>query len=724
MNIYLYDDDDLESGHTQSIIPKDYDIYESVKILEQGNVPASQEEICAKRAAQKKFSVTQELISVRQLMEMERNSAAAVVASSSEYQLETQLPGISETQMTTVCNLADEAHLLIDNDFQLSGWLPEQKQKADCTTNVASEIPSIVQAILDDFDIASDDDSIPKTPPRLILKKPNRKYGRKAGKCVNTIVSWETDVAANNAVNESICDDDIDLNASFMIQKNMADLSVIFESQSQPQTINLVLDECVFERGSQSGDESVTLSGESSDECETTTTNQTNMVSGFLSEDDDIFIDFTTPRIPSTVKRAKRNHESMTDEFVRPKTSTPSTSKSMNKETSLHPKRLRFECDRDSMPTVESIPTIGFTNGFRPSRGTSVGISAEKMKKSAKLFDEIFADFDGLPVIKESVDALPGFSSSAAFKTTNKFDEHLPTIEASFEPVPSTSTAHRTDSLPKPFSSFEFKAASTVDVRPPRIEELATTTPIPCTSAGFKMARGHNIQKPSGTALKKSMKLLEFEQDEFNFDSEASAKKHVRWQDEFDAPAMTNVNEFVGFKTAVGTSINVSADTFKRYAALFEEEINENLLDQCEAEISVTNSICDGFVATSPFNQTVRTKFTTSTPNVAATVIAADRSSIEFLDQMDEQEEVNLFGEFSTQWPQNSELKRTCLTDRFNQSDAECEYNPAIVSEHVKNGREEALVRQQANCLRKNNIRPKPGCLRKQKSEKNKMALK
>lgn len=712
-----WDGEDDDSAYTRPTIPADYDIYESARIMEMANVPATQEEIRARRAMQSKFSNTQHMLTVRQLLESEQAEAARGGATSNVCRLETQMPGISETQFSSVCNLLDEAHLLVENDFQFSQWPTDHHQQADCAPNPATALPETAQAILDDFDTDLEEDSRPTSPPRLILKKPNRTYARITRKLTNATT---TAVGADEDANDSVFGEDIDLNSSFMILKNIADLSVIFESQVQPQKIELELDDMVFEQGSQSGDEPAPSSDASSDSDEETV-KAADVGYAMLSDDDSYILEVKTPRMPSTVKRVKRNHESMSTESARPTESTPSTSKIVNKAPSLHPKRLRFESDRDQVPRAEALPPLGFTGGFQTARGTDVGISAAKIKNSAKIFDEILADFDGLPLIDESAGNMPGFSSLAGFKTTHTAAENSPLA------VPSTSNGFRTarpaDAMSGPSTSFEFKTPGKVDKGLPRIEAAPSK---PSTSAGFTTARGHGIQGPSDAALKKSMKLFESEQDDVSFIAGAAPEKHVKWQDELNAPVKPNAGGFGGFTTAVGTSINVSADTFKRYAALFEEEINEDLLGQCEADTSVADSICDGGIAASPFNKFMPTKFATSTPNVAAKKVPLDQSSITFLDQLDLEQCDEMFTDFPvpTQRPKMSDLSRTCLSDRLIQTDAEAEFNPSMVAEHVKKGRKEALVRQQANCFRKNNVRPQPSALRTRKSEANRMPLK
>lgn len=703
IDIYLDDDTDFEPSYRQSTVPVEYDIYESARILEQGDVPLSQDEIRTRKAAQEKWIDTKELISVRKLMELEQKAAASGSASNSKYQLETQMSGISESQFTSVSNLLDEAHLLIENEFQFSEWPLEPGKTVKCDPKATSKISESVKAILIDFETESDDDRTPKTPSRLFLRKPNRKYTRSARKCFKATALTDAKIIEADAdVSDSICDEDIDLNASFMIQKNMADLSVIFESQLQPHKIDLELNDIVFEQGSQSGDEPLLLSGQSSDsdECETAR-NDTNGASLMLSEDDDIFFDVTTPGIPSTVKRAKRNRESMHCEFAQPTASTPSTSKPVNKGTSLHPKRLRFECDQNPVPSAEVLPTIGFAGGFKTARGTGVGISAQKMKNSVKIFDEIMAEFNELPPM---VDA-PKCSSLAGFKTANLTPQ---VIKESLESAPSTSngfrTARRADPTSEPSTSTGFKTAHKDGIDLP-------------TLVRFQTSRGSNVQDQTDMDMKNSMKLFEFEQD-----FEAISKKHVKWQDEFDAPTSSNANAFGGFTTAVGASINVSTNTYSKYAALFEEEINVDLIGHCDEETSIANRSMNA-VATSPSNTFNPANLITSTPNLAAAKIVSDQSSLDFLEQLDEQEFDKMFS-MQTQRPPNSEIGRTCLRDRFNQSIVEGEINPSMVSAQVKIERKEALVRQQVNCLRKNNIRPRPGALRKQKMGGNKMALK
>lgn len=718
LNIYL--DEDLEPGNSQSIIPKDYDIYESAKILERANVPASQDEIRAIRAAQKKINTPRELMSVRQLMGMGQNVAAGFSASSSNYQMETQIPGVSETQFTSVCHLLDEAHLLIENELQLSQWSCEEEQRVDCVPEAANKVPDIAQAILDDFEIESEDDSVSNTPPRLILMKPKRKYTRNARKRFIGIPSVVGPTETIDDVNDSNSDEDIDLNASLMIQKNMADLSVIFESEMQPQQIDLVLDDIVFEQGSQSGDEPLSLSGQSIEE------NLTNMATEMLSEDDDIFQDLATPRIPSTIKKTKRNREAMTDELRQPTSATPSTTKPMNKVTLLHPKRLRFDSAQNPATNAEPKAIDFGGGGFKTARGMNVGISTEKIKNSAKIFEEIMADFDGLPMLEHPTDEMPGFSSAAKFEKPHRAVVNTSSIEDPFMHQPSTSngfvTARRADPTSGASTSSGLKTANGADGSWSSIkEQFEPILGMPSTSGGFKTAGGCQIQRPSDADLKKSIKLFDFEEDNASFDFDS--KKHVRCKNDFDAPTTPNPNLF---KTAVGTSINVSSNTFKKYAALFEDDINDNLLNQCEVDTSIANPISDDTVAASPFNKSIQAKFITSTPNVQAMKMTKGQSNIEFLEELDDQLCEELFGEFSvqTQRPKNLELRRTCLTNRFSQSDAEGEFKPSMVSEQVKSERKEALVRQQANCLRKNNVRPQTGALRKQKLKAKKMALK
>lgn len=766
--IYLDDDDESEPGLGRLIIPADYDIYKSAKIMEMGNVPLTQSEINAIRASQKIRVKTQEPISVRQYMEMEQHVGTNVSASSSKSPFESKMPGNCETQFSSVCNLLDEAHQLIENDFQFSEWPTEHDQ-------TENKMPESVRAILEDFDVESSDLETPKTPPRLLLKKPNRKYSRRnrmlnATEPVKVTVSVISSTKSLGAMtseeagadaDDSASDEEIDLNASFMIQKNIADLSGLFESQLQPQKIELELNDIVFEQGSQSGDEPLSLSGQSSesDECETAR-NQTNVAS-LLSEDEDYFYDYATPRIPSAIKATKRNRETMISEFAQPTVSTPSTSKAVNKGTSLYPKRLRFECDQNPVLMGESLPTTGFAGGFKTALGT--GIPAQKMKKSATIFDEILADFDGLPNVEES-----DFSSFGGFKSALKVNVDLLTIDdptsngfrtanltsapssstgfgtariAAPSSVPSTSpefrSAHIAGPMPAPSTSNGFRTAlisaptsvqSTStglktacranDAFPP-IDELAMLVPgIPSTSAGFKTGRGTEIQLPTDTAMKKTLKLFDFGQDGFD----PVPRKHIKWKDEFDAFDMSNVSAIEKPTTAIDTSINVSGDTFKKYAALFEEEINEGLLGQCEGDTSAVNRSMN-FAAASPLHKSIPMKFLTSTPNVATEKPSLDDSSIGFLNQLDEQEFDEMFTT-QLQKPSNPELQRTCLADRLNQSIVDSEFNPSIVPQNVIIQRKEALVRQQTNCLRKNNIRPQPGALCKKKSEGNKMVLK
>lgn len=720
INIYLYDDDNLEPRYSQSIIPKDYDIYESAKILERANVPASQDEVRAIRAAQKKINAPRELISVRRLMEIERNASAGVSAFGSNYQLETQMPGVSETQFTSVCHLLDEAHLLIGNEFQFSEWPCGEEQSVDSFSKTGNKVPEIAQAILDDFEIESEDDSVSNTPPRLILMKPSRKYTRNARKNFVGKTSVEGPIEMIDDVNDSIDEDDIDLNASLMIQKNMADLSVIFESEMQPQKIDLELDDIVFEREAQSDDEALSLSGQSSEG------NQTNVANEMLSEDDDIFQDIATPKIASTIKKAKRNHEAITDEHDQPTSSTPSTTKPMNKVTLLHPKRLRFDCAQSPATKAEQKPIVFGECGFKTGRGMDVGISSEKLKKTAKIFEEIMADFDGLPMLEQPTDAMPGFSSVAGFKTPHRAAVCSSSIEDPFLHQPSTSNgfinARRADPTLGPSTLSGLKTVRKADGSCPKITEQCKPMPsMSSTSGGFKTARGCQIQRPTDADLRKSIKLFDFEQDNASFD--VDPKKQVGWENDFDAPSTSNLNVF---STAVGTSINVSSTTFKKYAALFENEINDNLLNQREVDTSIANAISDDTVAASPVNKSIQAKFITSTPNVEAVKIAKGQSSIEFFEELDDQQCEEFFGEFSsrTQPPQNLQLRRTCLTHRFSQSDTGSEFNPSMVSEHVKSERKEALVRQQANCLRKNNVRPQTGALRKQKLKAKRMPLK
>lgn len=611
---------------------------------------ASQEVTIARKASLAKFKNTQELISARNFIEMERNATQAnATVPSNQYPLDTQMPDVTNSQFSNVCNLVDAAHLLIETNFQFSEWPGSAVSDVNAWQQMESvlaspqERPTIVQSILNDFEIETDvgdesDDSSPNTPPILTVNKRGgyRTYTRvphnERRVLFDAIVS---DVEAH--VSDRICDEDIDLNASRMIMENIANLS---EFYLQSQKIDLQMNDNVFERESNEDDEPLVLTNESTaaDECggmlEPPTSEQRNQTnfSELLSEDEAIFLDVETPKIPENKKR------SLGSMIVDDGQSTPPTSKPvLNDSSALHPKRLRFEREQNQSFSIKSMPAMGVSVGFKTAGGIGLNISAAQMRKTATIFDEIMADFDiDVPSIQESM---------------------------------------------------------------------------PSTSAGFRTARGNNVQLTVPNAPMPKI-------NDVNINVNGAREKHVIWKDEMDASASTSSNAFGGFKTATGKKLNVAADTFNRYAALYKEtEINR-----------ITDD--DEFVPVSPYNKSVRAKFTTSTPNVSAgpapshQVDHFDVEISEFEDAFDEEFRVK------TQRPQNPELTRTRLSDRFNQSDVEAnvkianEFNASMVSTMVKDRRKEALMRQQANCLRKNSIRPQSGALRAQKSRKNRMALK
>lgn len=692
------DDDSMDC--CRLTIPDDFDIYASARLLEKGDVPMSRAEIRAIRASKKNKTSTRELISVRELMELQQNAAPEGDA---ELKCSSGSQGSIKSPLASVRGLLDEAKQLLENSSPISEWpleSPEpaslhEKLEKDAPKGSENTMPKIAQTILKDFQAESSDDSTPQTPPWLFLKKPSRQYT--ARKRVNRTVSAEANSEVDYSASQSLCDEDIDLNASFMIQKNMADLSGLFESQLQPQQIDWELDDATFEQGPQSGDEPPTLSDQSSDSDQSETVRSgTCAHGGFLSEDDDIFSRIATPRITSATKATKRNRDSTISDFAEVAVSTPSTtSKLATKGTSLHPKRLRFELDHNAAVSAPSIED--FAGGFKSARGANVSGSAPKIGKTANIFDEIMADFEGLPFV-----GVPECSSFAGFQSASKVTVKSPTEE---NMSPNRFEAPRPIDAPvEPSTSTGFRTAHTAPIGLPSMEELANPTlGMASTSAGFFTARGQRVQQPNSAAVKKSLKLFDFEQDDAGFDLGITPKKHVKWKDDLDASGPSNASVFGGFKTAVGTSINVSADTFKKYAALFEEEINEDWHDRCDGDTST--------VTVSPFHKPTQAKFITSTPNVAAKVLLDD-SCDDFLKHLDDQVLTEMFSS-----PMHQKAVRPGKVNYIG-------FSPSMVPAHVKIGRKEALERQQANCLRKNSIRMQSGAMFKQKSAAKRTALK
>lgn len=608
--IYAFDsdEDDTALERCHPIVGNQYDVYKSAKLSELCDEQLKPHEIDSLRAARKRFDCPSGTKTARELYEMESN---AVPRSSVHHMQNTSLDNI----------LAEADNLLNENPLE----------KALIRTNVINN-SVIVQAILNDFDeeLVEEPRTSSKSPVRLFVKKPNRKYTRKRRKHVDVVATTQEFVDLDyNCANEFDCADDIDLNASFMIAKNFADLSQMFDAQLDEQKIEFELDDAVFERGSQSGDEAV------DDGMSVVDSMVDSRISEMLNEDEDIFEFVSTPKVASTGN--KRKHDSA----VEPQSSTPMALKATNKPPLLQPKRLRFEVDHNAAASVNPVPSIG----FQTARGSNVTIPVGKQKKSMSIFDDIMTEFGDIPTIGVTNDAVPAFSPAIAFKSAK------------------------------------------IDTR-----QLPPPSPVPSTSAcvGFATARGTGIKPPANDTLQKMKKLFEFDANEFDA------------LPPFDTSAIGGG----GFTTAAGASINVSANTFQKYAALFEEEINENAFD---ANTSAMSSLFEETVVASPCNKPIPVQFATSTPFAGPSKIEKKSDQSEYSefynDAMDD-----YFDEIKFTQKPNVAVPQ--------------QFNPTMTSEHVKQGRREALVRQQANCLRKNKVRPSVGSLHQQKSTTKRIPLK
>lgn len=224
-------------------------------------------------------------------------------------------------------------------------------------------------------------------------------------------------------------------------------------------------------------------------------------------------------------------------------------------------------------------------------------------------------------------------------------------------------------------------------------------------------------------------------------------KKSVKWSDSIESLSMPK-NGLNGFKTAAGNRLIMPEKSFRNAAGIFDDIMDEFKLDniydgndefndfkmstlgfskashsRMESDIEMGNSkhfSNDDSALESPINP-MRVKFATSTPNpsrnsalmksITITPIARtknvtniDQECLEFLRGIEDNSYNELFSDFPTKSQQSGEL----------------EEKPSLgVSEIIKVRRREALARQQADCLRKSEVRLHSGYLYNLKKNSN-----
>lgn len=664
------------------------------------------------------------------------------------------------------------------------------RENTDNGTNASS----IVQGILNDFDDCDNSSQVemPNTPPFVLFRRRNRKtYNRTRVATLKTLEFDESD--AEESFDEHALDNecdiqstqytqDIDLNASRHIVENLTRLTSFF-SQPQSHVLDfnadlsqtITLNEEFREFVNDSDDfRSINVDVEEY-EAPIAKHSKVNSPSiNLLSQEEDIFVNITTPKavtrfrnvqanamVSMPLSSAKGSNENSTMH------STPSTSKQTISIEQLVPKRLRFGPEAEEMekkvdfPTIDSFkPSSKRMPGFATVSGKTFQMSANQMKRTAAIFNGIDNDYKDIDPILEEIPnskkakhscTVTAATSANVSKNAQILDD-ITNVALSLKPtnVPGSSSMNvgfataRGSAISVSASNVNRYAQTLKEVERSLCKEYGNDRDV---NLNDKMLECKTQLNPNEHSAMREMILSS---NRINIECKPTeiTRNNQRMVDFSDLLSMPSIRPStaagpssmsVGFATARGSNIIVSANNVDKYAQTLKEVDRKVREDYGRNEnVSLNDNILECKTPLNKFSHRSK-EFATSTPNPNASSAfkncspitpinndenAAHKDFSNWIDQINGKDFDDLFNtqhfgsKAATTSIASADLNDTITNDfqLLNDSITDNEIDVLKISEEIKCERERVLSLQQAECFKKPHpIRPNVGCLLVQK---------
>lgn len=756
------DDESIEEKNRTMLALDNFDMLSQPKLIEQCN--QYDMSLAPKVKLPIQFSQSHGLVSIKELLASERQpfannlEAQKILSSTQKIRVEKEAEDVSmENIQFSEWPLPDDRlnpKTTCNNQSALSSSAPEQPVSSLSHQIVkdSSDASLIVQNIMNDFD---DDDSpsqenIQNTPPLVLVRRQNKKtYNRTEIAPLKTLVfdesngDDENDMDNVGDIESTQYTQDIDLNASRHIVENLSRLNSFF---TQPQSFvldfnadlsqTITLDEEFREFDDYSDDfQNIDISEnfEDLDVTNEETSNADSPSINLLSQENDIFMNITTPKMisrcrnigavamVSTPLSSKKGH--IEDPTMH---STPPTSKTDIPVEQFVPKRLRFGTEMEEtgnkvdFKTMDSFKPSSFKlPGFSTGSGKSIQISAKSMKRTAAIFAKIDEECSDIDVNFEeaSVPKRAKNSYTATAGSSSRFSEDF---------------SKKTLNLDG-FSDF------TSSFKPLNVPSSTSV------NVGFATARGSTINVKASNVNRYAKTLEEIEQNLCNEFGECktpmnskklNASKEIQSTSGLSTiklePIAGSSNICVGFATARGSNITVSSKNVDKFAQHFKEvdqkvredfEFNENAnlnssFLECKTPLNRLNHRSKPFMTSTP-NPNAVSAFKSCPP-----ITPINNQTAELVDfthwkksELDDLFDTNT-QQFASKSNTSLNLNDTITNDfqLLDESVTDVNCDVLQIHEEIKFEREKALNLQQADCLKKPHpIRPNCGFLLVQK---------
>lgn len=751
VNIYLGLDCELaeEKSHIQTIL-NDFDILGQPKLIEKCNnfdlLSQSQN-----FPVSETLSHTHGLVSVKNLISSQNVTSPESVEDLRSHAKPSSLHPLVEREARDVsleniqfsewpnlskssigdCN--EDAHFQNQSSEFTGCTVISLKNRTTTQNDGDIQAESFVDSILNDFNDDTSDDENARTPPVVLIRRPNRRtYHRTHVAQVKTLTFDD----ANETKDEPIDDvldientQDIDLNGSRRILENLTQLNTFF-TQSHSYELDFSIDLShntttlneEFKEFIDDSDDFVSTKDNDNDfeaiidtpnnanrSSENKRRSKDNMKPHRLFEDcadeivdmpndashhkptmqllddggDEVFANITTPKVEV---RCRDKNSSVSTPFSSIKGrigdkmhSTPSTSKQSISMEQRIPKRLQFGAEfgcPEKNPELFSMssfkPSSMKMGGFTTARGTSIKMSAAQLKRTANLFADI--------------------------------DEKYGQIDANLEDMPNVKRFKRSSESFKHVSSEQKTVQKADSIISHRVEfDQSNTNATNSTYGGFRAMAPKSIQK-----------AMDIFGDDFDLGRQTLG---------FQSSNVAGPSTPVGFSKANGSKIKISAKHIEKYAETFKE-ISRNIRDEFENKdefnVAENNLTCK-----TPLRKIDHQKmFTTSTPNPSSVsgfnacppitpILNNDASAFvehlngepiaDLIDGVFDTSTQNVDWETARKQDTSANLNETITNDfqPLNDSVTEEEFDVLKIDDEIKCDRERAFIKQQVQCLNK-----------------------
>lgn len=593
-----------------------------------------------------------------------------------------------------------------------------QQPQAENQSNAQNDPISIVKSILDDFTdgvdfndaVDSKQEIIAQSPQFLLVRRSKRKmYNRTRVAPIKALLfndDWEDKKddcdAENIQCTQRYMNNDLD--ASFHLVENLAriltqphsltqsntlelDFNVDSTTMEQPAIIDFGYDQDDF---LETNAEIKNIFNKSNDIVHDTPKNKETSKENcpsihLLNSEEDIFLNIDTPKVEARCRTIKSNLVSTPLSLSKGRFgdsvmhTTPSTSKQAILSEQRKPKRLQFGAESVKHPESSAINAFksaasNFT-GFSTARGQTVQISSAQMKRTAALFADIDVKYKEIdPILEEGpIPKKIKHNNSQLLDTNQVCDSSLMTPmrnvvdnqnrfgvfgKTSGTNINETATNKALNFFGEDFSDLGFNHQPQTSFKPSSIAG-------PSGMSGFATARGSNIQVSAKHLQKYVNTFKEIDRDvreEFGMRTDANDENFVcktplsksNQQSKAFATSTPNPNSITGFKNYPPiTPITKTSAKLEEVRSLLSQEFNDNF-----------NDMVDNF-STQQSNQ-----LETTNPDNNTSVNLNDILSVSDL-----------------------QLLNDSATDKG--------INVLNIPENIKQERENALSKQQADCFKK-----------------------